>query len=369
MLRTPVLILYSEVMGYTLASLKHLVEHYPVNVYLVSWDKQKKLTPYYTSRVEGITHVNKSDFQNWKNLLQYAISLKPEIIFVSGWMDKDYRRVTNKCKQQGIKIVSFLDNQWRGTMRQWIVKVFMQKYLTRKYDRLWVTGKKQVAFALRMGFPLSRIFTGSYSADVDFYSGLYEKRNEQIRSHGFPRNITFVGRFSDSKGIDVLLNTFIKNKDRWEGWTITFIGNGGMEQYLRKKAKEEERIRIHGFMSPDELAGEIERTGIFCLPSRFEPWGVVIHEFAAAGIPLITSEVCGANTEFLRENMNGYTFKVNDTDDLEWKLNRLISADTSVLMRMGESSHQLAFTITPATWSATFMKILFSTALQNSVSR
>ena len=39
---------------------------------------------------------------------------------------------------------------------------------------------------------------------------------------------------------------------------------------------------------------------------RFEPWGVVIHEAAAAGLPIIASHLCGATTAYVRDGVNGF---------------------------------------------------------------
>ena len=57
-----VLILYAEVMGYTIAGIKALVENYPVNVLLIGWDK-KKLTPYELKVPAHITYQKKIGIQ------------------------------------------------------------------------------------------------------------------------------------------------------------------------------------------------------------------------------------------------------------------------------------------------------------------
>lgn len=42
----------------------------------------------------------------------------------------------------------------------------------------------------------------------------------------------------------------------------------------------------------------MKQCGVFILPSRIEPWGVVVHEFSAAGFPLLLSDQVGSAESF-----------------------------------------------------------------------
>ena len=52
--------------------------------------------------------------------------------------------------------------------------------------------------------------------------------------------------------------------------------------------------------------------GVFVLPSIYEPWALVLQEFAAAGLPILCSSICGASPHFVINNYNGYTFTAGD---------------------------------------------------------
>jgi glycosyltransferase involved in cell wall biosynthesis len=47
------------------------------------------------------------------------------------------------------------------------------------------------------------------------------------------------------------------------------------------------------------------RAGAFVLPSHFEPWGVVLHEAAAAGRYIIATSACGAGDVLISPGVNG----------------------------------------------------------------
>jgi glycosyltransferase involved in cell wall biosynthesis len=52
------------------------------------------------------------------------------------------------------------------------------------------------------------------------------------------------------------------------------------------------------------------------MPSKKEPWGVVLHEMAIAGLPLLASENVGAASAFLREGENGKVFKLEELSNI-----------------------------------------------------
>ena len=111
-------------------------------------------------------------------------------------------------------------------------------------------------------------------------------------------------------------------------------------------------------MSPNELAENIKEAGIFCLPSYKEAWGVVIHEYAAAGLPLITSDRCGASTAFLRNGYNGYTFRTGDLGELKKVLLLMMNKTSSELLEMGQRSNELSKQITEKIWAETLNTII-----------
>lgn len=340
-----------------MTSINTLVKNHPVTAFLVGWD-EKKLTPYIVEPTKNIEYTGRSSFDTTDSLMEYAKKVDPDVVFVSGWMDKAYLQVARYFKKRNKVVVSFLDNPWTGTTRQRIGQVLSPWMLKRRFSHLWVSGQDQYVFGRKMGYDDASIFRGFYTADTTFFHQLYEKRNEHIRNHGYPKNITFVGRFSHVKGVDILIDVFNQNCERWNGWTLTLIGNGDLKQQFETQARLNPRIIIKDFIQPAGLPAEILNAGIFCLPSRKEPWGVVIHEFASAGVPLLTSSICGASNVFIEEGQNGYRFQSESIRELQDKLDLLIQLSADQLMTMGAKSYALSKKITTDTWASTAMRII-----------
>ena len=65
----------------------------------------------------------------------------------------------------------------------------------------------------------------------------------------------------------------------------------------------------------ESLAQQIYNSGdLFLMPSSFEPWGVVVHEHAAAGFPLLLSDAVGAGERFLEAPRNGTAFRARSAE-------------------------------------------------------
>ena len=113
-------------------------------------------------------------------------------------------------------------------------------------------------------------------------------------------------------------------------------------------------------MQPEEMPGIIADTGVFVLPSLFEPWGVVVHEYASAGFPLLCSDKVGASESFLEQNGNGATFNAGNSEQLKQKLNKFTQMSNADLAGMSRRSFELAKRLTPEIWADRLIKIVSS---------
>ena len=127
------------------------------------------------------------------------------------------------------------------------------------------------------------------------------------------------------------------------------LGKGDFDSVFPKHDK----IKNFGFVQPSALKEYIEQTGVFILPSQYEHWGVVVHEFAAAGFPLLCSDTTSAAHAFLEEGKNGHFHKPYKVDSILNALKKFVIANDVELNLMAEHSVTLSRTITPDTWAST----------------
>ena len=344
-----ILFFYTELAEYFISCVNTLSIKSNAEIHIVKWSVNKE-APFQFSFPEKIKTYNRREY-NKKSLVELSENISPDLIYCSGWMEDDYLFICKKFRNRISTIIGF-DNHWKGTVQQYI-GTFAGRILFHHYfSHCWVPGKPQIEFAKRLGFNNENILTGFYSCDYNFFHNLYLSNSEQKKKI-FPHKLIFVWRYYAFKGIKDLWNAFMEiqneNPNDWELWCL---GTGDIDPILHPK------IKHFGFVQPKDMENIIRDGGVFVLPSTFEPWGVAVHEFSAAGFPLICSNEVGAHEIFLRENENGFTFKAGDINGLKSAMKKIISLPNEKLFEMGEQSAELAKQITPDKWADTLMSIL-----------
>lgn len=337
-------------MGYTVATIRELAKQ-KNEVYVVHWD-HKKLTPYKAPVIPNVFMYKRSELTD-SDLMKFTNNIKPDIVVVSGWMDKGYMGVAKKLRKEGVPVVLALDTQWEGSFKQWIaVLVSKIGYFNRFYSHAWVAGLYQFEYVRKLGFKKHNIIFDLYSADLELFFKFYNE-SFHLKTRKYPHRFLFVGRLEKIKGIDILLSAWRKIEKYRGNWELHLIGNGSFSTFYNG----EKALEIKDFMQPEELVREIAGAGCFVLPSRYEPWGVVVHEFAAAGLPIIASDVVGASSKFLIHGLNGYLFKSSNAEQLATAMRLIIEQPDEILIKMGQFSHYLSHRITPITSAANLLSI------------
>jgi len=100
------------------------------------------------------------------------------------------------------------------------------------------------------------------------------------------------------------------------------------------------RLEIRGDLPEEALAAEYVAADVFALLSPHEPWGVVVNEAAASGLPLVLSDRVGAAYDLLRDGENGFLVPAGDVAAAGAALGRL-AADASLRRSAGARSREL----------------------------
>lgn len=338
------LFLHSEMSGYFLACMQALAEK-NVEVHLVTWPVNPE-APFSFDYPNTFRIYNRSRF-NTETLQETAFGIEPDVICCTGWMDKVYMDVMLAFGKKHPAIL-MMDNWWLGTFRQRMAAFASPFMLKTRFTHVWVPGKHQELFARKLGFSEDKIMKDLYSCDYNFFSNQFEL-NRNAKAASFPKRFLFTGRFMEIKGLQDLWDAFKAVDCDWELWCA---GTGPLEASFPPHP----RIRNVGFVQPAEMVDIISNTGVFILPSRVEPWGVAVHEFAAAGMPLICSDAVGAAYRFLSDGENGFMFPARNVSALEDSIQRIVSMDGSGLAAMGERSNTIAGAITPGKWASKLLE-------------
>jgi glycosyltransferase involved in cell wall biosynthesis len=351
------LFLYTELAPYFLACVERLVKDHEVEVHIVRWPVNKEAP--FDLRFADRVHVHDRTELNELSLHRLANNIDPDIVLASGWVDKGYLSVCRDFRKRGVPVVMCSDTAWRGDLRQWAAVGTSRFWLRRTFSHAWVTGEAQATYARFLGFPEHAIKRGFYSADVDRFAPIAD-RFAKAKSDRFPHRFLCVARYIATKGQQLLCDAFAELSDEGAAgdWELWFIGTGELEDAVKNSAcGKHPRIKHIGFVQADHMQGYLEHTGVFILPSTYEPWGVVVHEHAVAGFPLLLSDAVGAGERFLKEDFNGARFRAGNKESLKASLRKIISTPDERLSRMGYSSAELGRSWSPKHWADVFMDI------------
>ncbi len=111
-----------------------------------------------------------------------------------------------------------------------------------------------------------------------------------------PPELLYFGRLEYEKGVHDAIAAMPRIRRRHPGTTLTVAGDGTQLDWLvdqARKYKVLKAVRFVGEVDHDELLRLLHRTDAAVLPSHYEPFGIVALEAAAAGAPLVTTNVGG----------------------------------------------------------------------------
>lgn len=306
------------------------------------------------------SHDNLSDSRNFTALHYKAFTKKeilkkielyaPNIIVTAGWMIPEYNWVCKQMKENtNIPVVAMSDTPWYGTFKQKINTILSPFHVKKAFTHLWVAGLYQYDYARKLGFANDKIIYNCLSANTDLFAAIDIKK----KIEKFPKNFLYIGRYTEVKGLRNLMIAWSAIEDK-KGWTFTLIGNGEMREELIKDGN----FIVKDYLHQDELVKELAETGCFVLPSLHEPWALVLHEAAAAGIPIICTKTCGAAPHFVIDHYNGFKVENDSIASLTEAMKKIIETEVSELVEYSYNSRKLSTAISPAKSAANLMQLV-----------
>jgi glycosyltransferase involved in cell wall biosynthesis len=151
------------------------------------------------------------------------------------------------------------------------------------------TTEDQKAHALSNGWPEERLVVIPNFSRVPPAGAVRGPREA-----GRPVQLLSYGRYVHKKGFDVLLKSFRQVLDDGVDAHLTIGGSGPEADSLTALA---ERLGVQDSVSLnvwiDDVSESLDRSDLFVLPSRDEPFGIVMLEAMARGVPIVTTRTQG----------------------------------------------------------------------------
>lgn len=283
-------------------------------------------------------------FENFEGIILPGKSMGIDTAFCPGVvkyiLDKSYNHiiVTNFTDFTGMLAISIMrvcgikywlesDGGFAKSGKGFVENV--KKHFIKNANLYLSTGKSHDKYYLKYGATRDRIkrypFSSVYAKDVLKTVLPIEKKQQLKDELGIQEQkvVVAIGQFIHRKGFDVLMDA-CEGLDENVG--IYFIGGKPTKDYLDLIAEKNlKNIYFKDFMSKTEIFKFCKASDVFVLPTREDIWGLVINEAFASGLPVISTDHCGAAIELIKNGKNGYIVPVENSLILREKIKRVLN--------------------------------------------
>ncbi len=211
---------------------------------------------------------------------------------------------------------------------------------------------------VKLGADPSRIITGCNTVDVDFFARIAREAREsstfrQWRSRFPPRLVLFIGQMLERKGVMDLIQAY--QQARCHDLGLVLLGDGPEMENYRRLTEGIQGIFWEGFVQTREMGPYLAASDVLVMPSYLEPWGLVVNEAMAAGIPVIATTCSGATTDLVRDGRTGYAFRAGDVERLT-ELLRSVAQEPEKWRKMGEEAALQMKSCAPEDYARAFLR-------------
>ncbi len=150
--------------------------------------------------------------------------------------------------------------------------------------------------------------------------------------------ILFASKLQPRKHLDDLLEAYIQLSPGAGIDPLPYlviVGDGEARPALEDRARATgfHTIRFCGFQNQSELPRYFDIASVFVLPSRHEPWGLIVNEVMNAGRAVIISDDVGCQPDLITDGVEGAIYPVRDVQALTAALRRVLdSPETAAAM-------------------------------------
>ena len=158
-----------------------------------------------------------------------------------------------------------------------------------------------------------------------------------LKAHQKNKTLLFLGRVHPKKGIDILLNAWLKVQSSFPEWSVIIagsdldiLGRGGYLKEIIHYSKKIgcERVNFIGPIYGKEKFELYQSSSIFVLPTYSENFGMTVAEALSVGTPAIVSH--GAPWEGLEKNNAGWWIELDEEKFAETFENVLSLSDQEI---------------------------------------
>ena len=270
----------------------------------------------------------------------------PDAVAITSYSTPDAQAALAWCRRRRRPAVMLFDSRADDAPRVgW--REAVKRTLVRQYDAALVAGTPQADYLTSLGMWPDSVFRPVDVVDNAFFArGAARALAEGALPHPGPYLLS-VNRFLPRKNVDALVRAYARYRDHARAagrapWPLVLLGDGPGRPGLERLAGD--GVVFGGFQQARALPAWYAGAGLYVHPALSDPWGLVVNEAMAAGLPVLVSTGAGCALDLV--GGNGATFDPGDQIALADALVRLTgpNADRAT---MGARSREIIAGYTP----------------------
>jgi len=290
----------------------------------------------------------------------------PEVVFVNGWGDFMSLETISWAKRRSCKLIVMTETRRadgnRSSIGEWI-----KGRIVRLCDAGLCGGESHRDYLAELGLPKECASLGYNAVDNAFFSKTLHSSDASDAPYFLGSN-----RFVKRKNLARLIQAYAKYVERIPGrthsaWPLVLLGDGELREDLKslcanlglpisdcdraedlklysyklKTPAEGGLVVFPGFRQVNEIREFYAGAGAFVHPALEEPWGLVVNEAMASGLPILSSKNVGAAEELLQVGVNGFSFDPTSVEELAAVLQRMAELPRQKREAMGGASKSI----------------------------
>jgi glycosyltransferase involved in cell wall biosynthesis len=293
---------------------------------------------------------NTSIWQRTKKSIEWINKFKPDVVNLPGYYEPAMNLVLFYCRLKGIKVVISADSTEGDNPNVWWREA-LKRFIVTKAQGFFCYGSKSAEYIYKLGMKPKHILVANNAVDNQRVESVYKEaifdRKSNKEAYNLRKyNFIYVGRLISVKNLDNLLAAYKPLTD--SEWGLIILGDGSEEEKLKQYVAENhlEGVRFIVGQAWYDVPKILALGDVFILPSYSEPWGLVVNEAMACGMPVIVSNKCGSAYDVVQEDQNGYTFDPYNVEELTNVFNKFVEEPEKIAM-FGKKSREIIKRFSP----------------------
>jgi 1,2-diacylglycerol 3-alpha-glucosyltransferase len=353
---------------YHLARGKALAHHPEVDAYFIELAAEQKLYPWTADKdklagrlvtISPQAYELSAKSELTRKIVAALNKIRPQALALAGYGEPPMRAAARWARSNRCGVVVFSETTAWDSQRRWWREQAKKRWVQRYVDAAVVGGEPHRRYVVDLGVNPGRVWDRYNVVDNDYFTracGELRRKHASAREQaGLPEKyFLYVGRFATVKNLKFLLRAYRRYREiHSEPWSLVMVGDGPRRAELLNFARAEglHDVVWPGFRQSGELPAYYAFAGCFILPSSVEPWGLVVNEAMASGLPILASRRCGCAADLVSEEENGFTFDCENADELAGLMKRVAASPPAMREAMGAASLRIISRWTPEIWA------------------